>query len=438
MNKFRIIIIIFSIITIVIALILFGRGGSPTPGQNLANVPLLKVWGTAPKQIFSAAFENYGKTTKTQIAYTEIDANSFDTKILEALASNNAPDAIITDADWIIENRNKITPPAMTTARIADFKNVFVDSVSASLILTKKIDKNSNVTPDYIIAMPLWLDPIVLFWNKDIFNAENIALPPANWEEFSTISNKIKQTDATGNVQRAGSAMGRASNIPRYKETLALLTLQQGVDSKLGFNGDKNTYSKLESAVRFYTDFNKSNFSSYTWNEKLPEPQDLFAQGKLGMMLDYMSTSKLLTVKNPHLSFNIALAPQPKGSEVPIHTAQIIAITVPAVSKNNTAAWNFATWLAGSAPAVSFLDGQTIAPARRDVLRNAKVSANSLYPIIKETSLNTRRFRDLVPAQTSAILANMLDSIADGRSTISESLTDALRRITRANKENIQ
>ncbi len=435
MNRFQIIVTIASIFAAIAALGFFALSGNNSGGGGVSATSL-KIWGTESTTALRPLFEKYERLTKTSIEYKELNSSTFNSEIIEALASSDGPDAVITDIDWIRENKNKLASPVTQANMIAVFKDTYVDFVGSSLVL-KKIDKTKEKPEEYIISYPLWIDPIVLYWNKDIFNAEPIALPPNDWDEFIKISNKLRRTDAGGFIERAGAALGRAKNIPLHKKILSLLTLQRGANQQTSLFNSNETKKHLESSLRFYTDFvNPDRY--YTWNASLPEPRDYFAAGKLGMMLDYMSASESISKKNSHLSFGVVRAPQPSASEIPIHTANIIGISVFKVSKKAPAAFVFATWLSGIDAGRDLAVSQNVAPARRDLLRDKLIVAKPFFQIIKEESLNARYLQDTYPSASAEIIFDMIENVADGQQTITEAINEAVRKMDRFEAANKQ
>ncbi|MEK7150747.1 MAG: extracellular solute-binding protein [Patescibacteria group bacterium] len=434
MNRFQIIIIAGSIFVAVVALGFFAISGNNSGGGVTGGS--LKIWGTESTSALEPLFEKYERQTKTSIEYKEIKKSSFNSEVIEALASSDGPDAVITDIDWIAENKNKLASPITQANMIATFKDTYVDFIGSSLV-SKKPGKVGEKPEEIIIGYPLWVDPIVLYWNKDIFNAEPIALPPNDWDEFIKISNKLRRTDAGGFIERAGAALGRAKNIPLHRQILSLLTLQRGANQQTSLFNSTETRKHLESSLRFYTDFvNPDRY--YTWNASLPEPRDYFATGKLGMMLDYMSASESISKKNSHLSFGIIRTPQPTASEVPIHAANIIGISVFKVSKKTPAAFTFATWFSEIDAGRDLAVSQNVAPARRDLLRDKLIVARPLFQIIKEESLNARSLQDPYPVESADIIFDMIESVADGQQTISEAISEAVKKMERIEISNNQ
>lgn len=427
MNKVQIVIIVISIIAVIIAVVKFaGFQSGPTfnPGGGASGT--LTIWGSESSTFFEKAVLNYKQANGISITYVQKDPRTFDREIVEALASKTGPDLIITTTSWIADNHNKLTPPTAEIITPETFSSTFVDLATFSFIENKTI-----------WALPLWIDPLVLYWNKDLFNAKSIALPPKDWDEFTDDSQVLAIIAGNNSIERAGAAMGRARNIPRYKEILSLLLLQQRSDIEGGlFDLAVDKRNASISPVRFYTDFGKSGVGIYTWNTTLPQPQELFGQGKLGMMLDFASAVPIIERASPHATFAISGAPQTRGSEAPIHTADVIGITVAANSKQYLAAWKFAEWLSGSEGAPLLLDNHIVAPARRDLLANPKLASRPYFSLLRGATLNARRPRDTYPGLTSEIIGDMIESIADGRLAVSEAIENARQRFLRFQEEN--
>lgn len=416
MNKLQVGIIIFSIVIVITGVVIFAR--RPTNNEPTTTpAKELIVWGTEPESIYKEIFRSYETVANTKIVYREQKAETFHTTVTEALAAERGPDLIIASADWIVGNRDKLAPAPSSLITISAFQSAFID-LATDALTEKRTVEGKKQPEEFIWALPLWTDPLVLYWNRDIFNAASLPLPPADWFEFLEHSNKIKKIGQASAIERAGAALGRAKTIPLYKEIVSLLLLQQQADlegSLLGGVSDRS--GAAESVLRLYTDFGKAGTRAYTWNNALAEPRELFMSGKLGMMIDYISYAPLLQERAPHLSFSVAAVPQVKGAPAPIHYANIVGISIPRTSKNAAASWNFARWLVSKAQAEAILTTHAVAPVRRDSLGTV-----NLNPLLKEAALNAKRVEDTHPRETSAIILEMIESVADGRLTVSEAI----------------
>ena len=422
MNKVQVIIIAFSIIIVIAAIIIFSFMSSGEPPRIGDGTSQLVVWGVDRKEIFQSLFETYEREFKVKIEYEVKNPRTFRQDIIEALASEKNPDLVIASADWIVANRERLAPLPSSTATPEDIENIFARIVADTFIETVTAQQK----PQRVVwALPLWIDPLVLYWNKDIFAEVRRAVPPPDWTEFIKASNDIRKLGQSDVVVRAGSALGRASNIPLYKEIFSLLLLQENADLEASLQ--KTSYQQeMESVIRFYSDFgnaSKARSGVYTWNTRIAEPRALFTEGKLGMMLDYHSYKSFLAEKNTHISFGVALAPQIENAKTPVHFADVHAIAVLRRSQGQKTAWHFAQWLTSQAQAAIYLPRVGAAPARRDLIQ-----ASVLSPLLQESALNARRTKENYPEYNSDFLRDIIESVADGRLTPSESLAETRAR----------
>lgn len=423
MNKVQIAIITFSIIIAIAAIIAFSLTGEPEPPIRVEGGQLI-VWGIDRADIFEGVFSSYKGELPVKIIYVEKDPRTFERELLEALASQNPPDLLIATDDWIRENHNKIAPPAREIINVDVEKRNMVELASSLFIDEETVDGKVQKT---IWALPLWLDPLVLYWNKDIFEQtapKPIARPPEDWDTLVQFSKRIAVIGEGKKVALAGAALGRAKNIPLYKEILSLLLLQLDTDIESGiYSGSQKEKSELaRSAIQFYTDFGNPNTApggAYTWDPRLAEPRELFAEGKLGMMVDLYSFASELRAKNPHLAFDIAPVPQARGGKR-VNYAKVMAVTVPKTAKSPPASWFFAKWLTSMEQVEIIMRSHNITPTGRDLLESGKIGV-----FLKSASITARRPRETYPAENSRILKDLIESVANGKMTASAAMAEA-------------
>lgn len=424
MNKVQIFIIVVSIILAIGAVFVFTRG-SGNSGQTSGGSVV--VWGTLSSDVMKPILQAFSKETKIGASYVQIDENNFTERLLKAIATDTGPDALVQRADWIKSNKSVLAPLPSGTMSLRDYQNTYVDIASSIFI-----------EGDSIFALPVSIDPLVLYWNKDLFNAASLPLPPKNWDDVLVTSNQIKKIGDGGAVNRGGIALGRAHNIPLAKNILSLLLIQLGgdieaTDGKFIFNreGSRDTDSRDSVGIRvlkFYTDFGRNGTGAYTWNTSLPKPRDLFLEGKLGMMIDYMSYIPTAHAKNPHLSFDIARPPQVKNAEFPIYFASAEGVAVPRRSKNASNAWSLGRWLGSPTGNKLYLASRSMGPARRDLLDDPEFVKNPLAPLLRELTLNARGVRDTYIDDNASLLREMVEGIADDRIEPSSAIENAKRK----------
>ena len=188
------------------------RSPADTSGKKVT----LTVWGTFPETLLKESFMEYKNTVAegTSVEYIQKDTSSMFSDLVQALAAGKGPDMWITDETQIQNDRNFIAPPPADVLTVRTFTSSYIDAATQAFVLTSKEGKQ------IVAASPLWADPLVLFWNKDLFNRKAIATPPKNWTELQKNSQTLTEIRSGDAINVAGIAFGRARNVPEYYEIL--------------------------------------------------------------------------------------------------------------------------------------------------------------------------------------------------------------------------
>jgi len=107
MNKVQVIIIAFSIIIVIAAIIIFSFMSSGEPPRIGDGTSQLVVWGVDRKEIFQSLFETYEREFKVKIEYEVKNPRTFRQDIIEALASEKNPDLVIATGDLVSNCKGK-------------------------------------------------------------------------------------------------------------------------------------------------------------------------------------------------------------------------------------------------------------------------------------------------------------------------------------------
>jgi multiple sugar transport system substrate-binding protein len=180
MSKFQLFILIIFGIFLVGGVIVFSiyRGNS-TPTANVT------IWGSISQIDFENILSDNELTQnkQVQIKYQYVPEEDFDAKFVEALAAGQGPDLFVLSSDKIMKHSNKayVVPFSAYTERT--FKDSFIEG---SEIFT---------TPKGVLALPIAVDPLVMYWNRSIFTTAKVTVPPKYWDEFYNLANQISQKD---------------------------------------------------------------------------------------------------------------------------------------------------------------------------------------------------------------------------------------------------
>ena len=314
------------------------------------------------------------------VNYRRLRAEEFETELLNALAEDRGPDIFSIRNTWVTKYLTKIeTLPAKTTmayevkqkslgvkqetiVEVRDTKSITPAKLAADFI---EVVAKDVVRGDKIYGLPLSVDTLALFYNKDLFNAAGIPLPPKTWPDLQADVKKLTFQDNSGQLIQAGAGLGTANNIDYFADILALLMMQNGARMASGSTVTFGSlppglpgggYNPGPQALVFYTDFANSGKEVYTWNDTFPNSTDAFAQGRLAMMFGYHSDiEKLQAKRQGKLNFGLAKAPQIANRPADINFARYWVQTVSNKSKNINEAWDFVQFISQEAQAKQYL-----------------------------------------------------------------------------------
>lgn len=278
-------------------------GCSLTKPQEVPYLIDLEIWGIFDDtDAFGTLFEQYRKYNPFvgSTEYKKFTLENYKKDLLDALASGKPPDVFYIQSTWLPQFADKIAPADPKMLGEAEFRNTFVDVASNDCILDGKV-----------YGVPLSVDSLALYYNKDIFNYEGITSPPKTWAEFNADVAKLVQKDSFGRITRAGAAIGTAYNINRSTDLYQALLFQGGS----AISGDMGIFlgSAGDRVLEYYTQFSRGNSPVYTWNKDMHYSVDAFAEGNLGMMINY--SWQYDTIKRKNAKMNFAVAPLPQSDD---------------------------------------------------------------------------------------------------------------------------
>lgn len=307
-------------------------GGKKEPAPTPTKTITLEVWGLFDdSDIYEPIFEAYQKKfPDVSLRYKKFIWDDYEPTLIDVLAGGRGPDIFMIHNTWLGKHRDKLSPVP--------------SGVSFDFLFSTRSDFGSGSS---IYALPLFIDNLGLFYNKDIFAQEGFSDAPKTWDQFISHSKALTRFSPTGALVRAGAGLGGDSKtINRATDILLFLMMQNGIKpyetsgGKMGvsWKDDAKKFQAAKDALRFYTDFANPSKSVYTWNEDQDYSIDAFSQGKLAMMLNYSYNIDTLKRKAPYLNFGTASLPQ-KGS--PITIGNYWGFGVSNQSSYKKEAWDF-------------------------------------------------------------------------------------------------
>lgn len=277
----------------------------------------LEVWGPIDdSRTFEKIAEEYQKanTLVGTITYKKMNYDDYKKDLVDALASGQGPDIFLINNNWLPYFKNKIEPAPSYLLKETDVRDSFVDVVGRELVDEGKV-----------YALPMSVDSLALYCNKDMFNAGGITSFPSTWEELAETARKLTRIDETGTIRQSGVALGTPYNINRSADILALMMLQRGTamtnpgKTEATFNKaifqNGETKKTGEEAFKFYTQFADLSSPYYTWNTRSHNSIDSFSEETVAMMVNYSWQASAVALKNSKLNFTTVPIPQFAGTK---------------------------------------------------------------------------------------------------------------------------
>ncbi len=414
MSKFQLIVTgVFAgfILLGVLAFSLYKGGSSVVTSDVL-------IWGTLSTNEFNTLIEPLAisKDKTVRISYVQKTASQFDNDFINALASGVGPDLFFLSQDSILKYKDKIfiIPYKSYSERV--FKDTFIQEGELYL---------DSVG---VLALPFTIDPLVMYWNRDIFTNIEASQPPKYWDDFYPLIKNITKRDASLNILKSAISFGEFKNVYNSKEIISALLMQSGtLITSTNNNGvvnsvltDKNNTSSAatpaESAISFYTNFANPVKDFYSWNRSMSSSQNSFLSGDLAVYFGLAGELFDLRAKNPNLNFDVASFPQIKNASVKITFGKMNALAINKNSKSVQGAFTVAMALTAKDSIDSLTNILNLPPVRRDSL--AGTPADAYMSTFYSGAIASRGWLDPDKNQTAIIFQEMIESITGGRSNV--------------------
>ncbi|EKD47325.1 MAG: hypothetical protein ACD_66C00115G0001, partial [uncultured bacterium] len=383
--------------------LLVGTGAGCTGGSSsatLENVELT-VWRVFDDDdAFDTIINNYRVIhPNVKINYRKLRYDEYENELIRAFAENRGPDIVSLHNTWLpayqvllapmpesvnltyqetqgtLRKETVVVSRTEPTMSMRQLESTFVEQIAQDVILDYQVD--TDVSPvEKIYGLPLAMDSLALYYNKDLFNTAGIATPPQSWGEFQDDVIALTTYDKSGNVDQSGAALGTSQNVERASDIVSLLMMQNGTamtdqKNKITFNTITNDVADGVfpgfDAVSFYTDFANPTKEVYTWNNTFDSSFESFTNGETAMFLGYSYHIPLIQTASPKLNYGIAPVPQISGGRE-INFANYWVESVTASCDNPDWAWDFVQFETSEDQVVSYLDAAKKPTALRNLI----------------------------------------------------------------------
>ncbi len=398
------------------------------------------------------------------INYKLLRYDEYEQKLLEAFASNRAPDIFSIHNTWTrkYQSRGWISPmPDNTTMAypvmkgtfkkelvtelrtkvspdLNEIRDNFVDVVYDDVVINAENPKTKRIG-NYVYGLPMAMDTLVMFVNRDLFNNAGITNIPKYWnKDFQQTVRKLTKQDNKGQIIQAGVALGGGNNIERSSDILATLMMQNGTEM-MNLDNTLVTFDKTpqsfineskkpgEDALRFYTDFANPAKEVYTWNNTMDNSMDLFIRGKVAIMFGYSYMIPQIKAGNPKMNLVVARLPQIEDNDA-VNFANYWVESVSSRSKHTEEAWNFILFATEADQAATYLAKTKKLTALRKMVDFQKQDLE-IGPYAKQTLTAKSWYKGNDSNASEYIMRNMIESVTSGQENVEDAIEENVAKV---------
>lgn len=388
---------------IILLIIVFGFGLREDVGR--ANVEL-EFWGVGDEpKVWQETISKFESTyPNVRVRYTKFDVTTYEKQLIDALAAGSGPDVFMFHNTWLPKHANKIVQVSQGQLTLSTFRNLF-----------PVVAEQDFIKDGRIFAVPIYIDTLALFYNRDVFDNKRIALAPTTWDELKAAILKVRELNASGSISRAALSIGGTTkSVPNAADILSLLMLQHKTEmvnpdvSRMAISNPQGL-----AALNFYTQFSNPKSVYYTWSDSFKPSIDSFTAKQSVMILAYAADIPEIKTKNPALNFAVASAPQFNKDEA-INFANYWGLAVSAKAPYPKEAWDFTlltttnvetsrnyTALTGKPPAMRFLINEYL--------------NNPTLGMFAAQALTARSWPQADNTEVKRVFNNMIESVITGK-----------------------
>lgn len=392
------------------------------------------IWGTIDARAMRTTIDQIERDIDAfeVVEYTQKDSRTFEDELVNAIAEGQAPDVVLIPHESLVSLRSKLTPVPYDTFSQRSFRDRFIDGA--------EIFARSNG----VYALPALVDPIVMYWNRDIFSANGLSTPPSSWEQIvGSIVPAITKYDNSGEITQSAVALGEYENVTNAKEMLLTLTMQSGsrmvTERRSGYQVALNESiadggrPPLAAALQFYTNFSNPNNNLYSWNRGLADDRTAFLGGDLALYFGPGSASDRLQQQNPNLNFDVAPVPQGASATVKRVYGTFYGFAIVRATQNTQGSYAAIQQLVSDTALQTLAMELNMVPASRSLV--AAGTDDPFDQVAYNSALVARGWLDPSADESGEIFAQMVDDVVSSRQSISDAVSDAVSRLTLAFNE---
>jgi ABC-type glycerol-3-phosphate transport system substrate-binding protein len=393
----------------------------------------VQIWGTVPASAVNPVVRDIINDNELYagVSYRFFPPEDFDRELVEALADGRGPDLLFISHEQLVEQRRRIQAVSYDGISLGLLRDTYVDGAQIFAL------------SDGIYGTPMLVDPLMMYWNKDILTNNGFLAAPRTWEELVNVQlPTMIDRSFDRSINQAVVAMGVYGNSENAYGVLSTLLIQSGsamveeitrgdnavYTVALNSNGTINGVPFVNS-LSFYLRFGQPANTLYSWNRSFLSDRSEFISEDLVFYFGYGSEGQEIEELNPNLNFDIAEMPQSASADVRRTYGRFYGLAPLRSADNKPGAVKVISLFSTSEVMSQIAEGARMVPARRTLVT---AGTNDLYGRLAYRSAPIA-YGWLNPnlAETDAILNEAVSDVNENRSGVDAAVSNAVAKLTR-------
>ncbi|MDD4290239.1 MAG: extracellular solute-binding protein [Patescibacteria group bacterium] len=436
------------LILLLIFILLITSGFQCTANKKIVNKPVtLTVWGVyedrdALELLFNKFTNSYPTVT---FEYRQFSAEEYENQLLNAWADDRGPDIYFLPNTLLRQYKEKGRITAMPASVKLPLRQVKISGISfmkktdiidslknVNLISRDDLDlKFANVVTgdvyidNKIYGLPLSLETLAMFYNRDMLDDAGIPKPPIVWsdeknsDDFVDQVKKITQLKKDGSFKQSGTALGTINNITNASDIIALFLMQADTNfanARGTINLSSNKKITL-AAINFYNDFSNPVKDIYSWNKDQSNSLEAFKGGQTAFFFGYPYHKD--QISQNQINYGISTIPQlqyriSQDGEIlalnPVNIANYWVMTVSHRTKKSDIAWGFIDFATKKENVKVYLEKSEKPTALRDLIKEQSKNIR-IAPFVNQILSAKSWYKGTSPELAKRYLEELTDRI---------------------------
>lgn len=444
----RILIIAVILLIPIVPIVLVVTGVLGTKPQTVKHMELT-VWGTEDEvAAFKTLFPKYNAARPyVRMTYTKVRSEDYVDQLVRAWATGSGPDVFFVPNTWVgqMEQYALPMPASLTVPQVLKGKGLFGDAtevsspaVAAPSVATLRGQYVDGVLGDIVRdgkvwGLPLAIDTVAVYYNKDLLNNAQVFAPAKTWTELlqQIDTNRLTATDEADTIVRAAIGLGTADNVPYSADILSLLLMQNGVPEVTTGGRTNLRDAKAQTAFEFFLSFSDAKKVSYSWNIAQPNAREAFLAGKVAYYIGTYQDRQAVAASSLNWGvspmFHLASDGDNDAATGQRRFINLARYQVPMVSKaselsqRSAQAWNLVYYMSRDRNVPLYLNATGRLAALQSLLANQKDRPD--YQVFATQMLTAKSwYRGRDGANVERQLREMITSVVTNQSDVADAL----------------